>query len=190
MWSKYGGCWGQPFFTDVSSRATWTSGNTSVATVNSYGQAHGVGGGSTTITAQFRDATYLWTGSWCTASGQPSYSDSGTCNVCDFAITPGAIDAQCSGQMETIDFVARSSSCTICASGSSCSATASGNVEISGSPTFSVDIYSQGHCTVNYFAGPNQQNGIAGTLSVTMTGAFCGTIYSKTHSVAAEVVCP
>ena len=88
--AEYGGCWDPPFYSDVTSRATWTSGNTSVATVNSYGQAHGVGGGSTTISAQFRDATYLWTGSWCTATGLPCFTSGGTCNVAQIT-GPGTI---------------------------------------------------------------------------------------------------
>ncbi|HVA02029.1 MAG TPA: Ig-like domain-containing protein [Terriglobia bacterium] len=78
--ASYGGCW-LPFYTDVTDSATWSSGNTSVATVNRYGVATGVGAGSASMTANYCGVTYFWSGTYCTASGEPCYNNSGTCNV-------------------------------------------------------------------------------------------------------------
>ena len=48
------------YYYDVTSGSSWSSGNTSVATVNGAGLVTGQGGGSTSISATYYDCTYYW----------------------------------------------------------------------------------------------------------------------------------
>jgi Bacterial Ig-like domain (group 2) len=186
---------GSLWYCGINVVCAWSSSNTAVATVNSAGTVTGQAAGSVSITAQFPPMV-MYTGQICSTTGQPtcpqaSPAPAATGTVCDFSIRPGSFSALCDGQIEVVDYTAvnSSSSCTACQNGSSCSATKTGNVDISRT-TFTIDATGQGKCEVEFFAGPPQQDGNAGTITPSFTIAFCGTEYSKSRSLSTEIGCP
>jgi hypothetical protein len=82
-WStaEYDDCNGGQSYYDVTSSSTWSSSNTSVASVSAFGDVSGLAGGSTTISASYSDYTYSYDGqSGCSGTLKPG-SAGGTCKV-------------------------------------------------------------------------------------------------------------
>jgi hypothetical protein len=82
----YGGCW-YPFYSDITTLATWTSLTPSIATVNNTtykGRVTGVAGGTATIKAYYQGISYIWSGGYpgyCQVNGLPTDDDTRTCDV-------------------------------------------------------------------------------------------------------------
>ncbi len=64
----YMNCNGDGYISDLTSQSTWSSGNTSVATVDQYGDVTGVAGGTAGITASFTGTVYTPVGYHCNSS--------------------------------------------------------------------------------------------------------------------------
>ena len=64
FYAGYEDCNGIDHYFNATSGAGWSSGNTSIATVNSSGTVKGQSGGSTSITAAYSDYTYTWDGNY------------------------------------------------------------------------------------------------------------------------------
>jgi hypothetical protein len=183
---------------EFTSGSTWHSGNTTVATVGgSTGIVTGVSPGSVGIGAEFAPLV-VWTGEMCTGAPEScpvevlGAGSSGS--VCDFDIRPKTVSSgDCTGvKKQKVVFAANVTpsltECNWIESGSSCSVTSSGNVDITvDSP---VNNFSNGTptCTVYYFSGPKQPDGTAGTISMTFSLQF-GTSTVE-HTQDAPVSCP
>jgi hypothetical protein len=118
--------------------------------------------------------------------------------VCDFDIKPTSVSALCDGQVEVVTYTSNfsggsgSGSCYASSTGSSCSATASGNVDIqTGYPRATVNGAGQLQCQVNFFAGPKLPGSSdAGTITPTLTVKYGGTTNTQTKSLETPVSCP
>ena len=186
---------------DFTTSSTWSSSSTAVATVGaSTGLVTGVSSGSAQIGAEFPPLPYI-TEQQCAETGGLScpetvYTPESPGSVCDFTITPASVSSgDCTnGTQQKVVFLANVTpsltQCNWIESGSSCSATATGNVDIAvGSP---VNNFSNGTpaCTVYYFSGPAlpNGNGAAGTINMTFTLQLG--LNTVTHTQQATVQCP
>ncbi len=113
--------------------------------------------------------------------------------VRDFTIRPTQVlSNDCTnGTKQKVDPIAvvtpSLSQCNYVPSGSSCSATASGNVEIAvGSPQCNMSIAPT--AIVQYFSGPKRPDGTAGTINMTFTVKLGQNTITRTRAV--PVVCP
>ncbi|MGH9452943.1 MAG: Ig-like domain-containing protein [Terriglobia bacterium] len=180
---------------NITSTASWSSSDPSQATVNSTGMMTGVAAGAPSITATFKNAPIG--GRVCNCIGCPNPRDvegSTNASICDFTIHPLVVNSKdcTNGTQQEQPFYAIVSpdetTCPVVASGSSCSASATGNVEIKvGSPTC---IYTGVNptATLYYFSGPKQSNGYAGTITMKFTLKL-GTA-TVPESITGNVTCP
>ncbi len=104
-------------YCDETGSSTWSSGNTSVATVNSSARVTAVAGGSANINASYSGTEYYWyqPQGRCVAQSIPC-NGSSTCNVCDFQIQGYASSANCNSGAKTeteYEAVINLSSCTV-----------------------------------------------------------------------------
>jgi hypothetical protein len=192
----YQDCNGNNTYNDVTGGATWWSSNPSVANMDGsvWGQVDGYAAGSATIYASWHDCTYDQSGGPCFCQVQTS-TGSASATVCDFDIEPGSVPGYevtvpCNGTEQAATFQAKPNPTSCAITGGSCSATASGNVQIAGTPAFS-EPGGVGECVVNYFAGPAQANGDAGNITVTVNASFGfrGGPPNKSKSVTVGVAC-
>lgn len=139
---------------------------------------------------------------WGISFGGPVYEDcqlnyvnalgEATCTVCDFTIGGVASSNDCThGTEQTTTWDTNVSpsltQCNYRPSGSSCSATATGNVDIDYMrSSCSLDVYPS--ATVYYFAGPPLPGGNAGTMTMSFTLKFG--LRTVTHSKTVNVTCP
>ncbi len=180
---------------DMTTGSSWSSNNTTVATVGT-GLVTGKASGSATITATLSsapvDAGYICTG------GNPcplsTFTNSGEGAVCDFTITPSNVLAQnCTGSTQnsnnfSTNITPPGNYCPADQVKSSCSEKSTGNIDfVVGSPKCLYNLINPS-ATVTYFAGPKLSNGTAGTISMSFSLVFNKTVVTET--VNATVQCP
>jgi hypothetical protein len=198
--ATYQNCNGSNIYSDATAGSSWSSNDTAVAILDSTtrGLVHAVGGGSAQITAVYNGFTHQPTcqpppcHTPCQNYPQQVASSS-TCNVCDFTISPGVVRSRdcTNGTKQSVNFNARVipdlTECSYNPSASTCSASATGNVEIAvGSPQCNLPIIPA--ATVQYFSGPKRPDGTAG--SITMTFSLRLGLNTVTHSSTVPVYCP
>ncbi len=183
----------------VSLPANWASSDTTVMTVGeTTGIVTGLEAGTPTITAQSSTPIIVNTGTIC-SSVDPSCqyaqpSAGANAETMDFSIWLDNRNVDCTGQTESYQkFQATPSSTNlnISASGSSCKVTGTtGNIDLDAkNPTSFSVVTGIGECQVNFYAGPAQSNGYAGTITVQITAAFAEGPGTVTHSFTGNIAC-
>jgi Bacterial Ig-like domain (group 2) len=183
-----------------TSKASWSSSNTAIATVETSGQTNpglvaGVSAGSATITADIGSldgGKSCGTNPTCMVNPNPITCSVGA-NVCDFDLNPEASTTatSCDGKTTntaTFRATVNPSSCQWIPSESTCSGFSSGGT-VSVQQTYDNITATNPRCTVTYTAsGASGQ--IAGQLGFTMKLTFYPSSQSVSHTVRPSVLCP
>jgi hypothetical protein len=186
---------------DVTTSSSWSSANTSVATVSS-GLTQAVGAGAVTISAVYGGGVLQFSVP-CAASPPScpssyiSPSGSGSGAVCDFNITPDqGINAHyCNGTTEnqqnfSVSLTSNSpGSCQINSSASSCGSTSTGTVSIDDLPNKTGWNVQNQLCNMFYYAsGTSGQS--AGNYRTDIQIKFTSSTSTVTHTATGPVTCP
>jgi len=183
-------CGGNPIPVSSSFYYNWNTANHAIATVDYRGTHTGRASGSTSSNTSGQiDQVY---GRYsCTLQTR---NPVGTTDVCDFTIYPGSLTSKdcTTGTEQSQGFTTQlyPSTCSQVYKGTgSCSATASGNIELTvGTPTCNISSLAPPSATLKYFSGPKRSDGTAGVINMDFTVNFIGS--SVSHSDPATVACP
>jgi len=183
-------------YVDVSDSfyGNWSSANTGIVTVDTYGNHTGVAVGSTTSqTSGELEGRVLYP-----ECPLKYFGPSGAVNVCDFYINPNSdITAQSCNTIDTNHqlFTAHltsgsPSSCTWVPSASSGDFEGTGTVAEAEDLTHCDFSDTSATCDAFYHAGPKQSDGTAGGYTLTMTIKFYQNSSATTRKSSGKVVCP
>jgi len=198
-YEDFWGC-GDYHYTDyAASASSWTTSDSTVATVDSYGNVTYVGAGTATIDGSYYYDAYYWDVDVCRFDSLNAgyYDATGPATVCDFKITPASNTKLTANACNSItlteqDFqVQIPSGCYILSSGSSCSAEADGTVHWDASSS-SQDInqsMNYARCYID-FTAYGTTGAEAGHIIPDITIQFQGAHEPIEHTSSSEVDCP
>jgi hypothetical protein len=184
-------CNGSPWGPNTQTPNSWSSDNTSVATVSS-GTVTLVGAGTANISADFTQLQYAYGedgycgGVWYDYPGPAVAAKS-----CDFTITPSTgnlTPAYCDAlTLNTTTFSATiSGGCTVVPSNSSCTYSYSGTASVDGSSYADINqTYNYANCVMKYYAGTG-----TGTIQLDMNLKFYEAPHVLTHTSIQGISCP
>ena len=179
---------------------TWSSDNTSIATVSGSGSSATVyfqAAGTTNISATI-PTTYYDYSSCCICHGYGTsyttvlnYGEQAPVTTCDFTLSPGdetLTPTYCDGLRDnTITFQALNipNGCTVVASASTCADSQSGSVHVDDANTYKDMNQYYTHCVVAYTAGPG-----SGNLTEQMTLQFYTATGTVQRTSSQTISCP